>query len=383
MREIIKGEINKIIKNNSFAGALFVSMFVLAGILFIGFYYSQLHISGENKGDGMELYHKVVKEGTGEFTDEKVRDILADYIDRYQSYDVGKNPFDLFSWEIAATFIPGEENIYMRMNDAIEQNEKITIDQIDIMTIEQLGFPQFDRPLKIGSYVTWHDLFKVTGQLFILISIIAIVICSLVFARDTSSNMNQLLLSTKFGRNKLTISKIMAATLISIFIFIVIHAITLVTFYVYNSGLTGWDISIQTNFLLEVFNFPIEINQLQLYLFALALHFFSVLFIVGITLFVSSITNSPFSSLIVSLGIFFLPAALTELIKRGIVYKLLNLFPINNFKIDSFLILMNAEQEYILDTFIQRIVFTMVVLLIVKIVIDVILYIRMNKYQVQ
>ena len=49
---------------------------------------------------------------------------------------------------------------------------------------------------------------------------------------------------------------------------------------------------------------------------------YSLLAIVGIIKFVSSISNSPFSSL-----------ALTELFKRSMLYKTLNLFQINNYKV--------------------------------------------------
>src|SRR5690625_832198 len=217
MKNIMKCEIDKIIQSKSFIGGLIVSLIVLAGILFIGFYYSQLNISGEKVGEGTELYHEVVKESTGDFTDQNVKGILVNYIDRYQSTNVDNKTFDLFSWQIGDVFFPKDEDIYLKMNDAIAQNEKMTIDEVNLKAIQEIGFTEFEKPLKIGSYVTWYDLYKVTNQLFILKSVITIVICSLVFSGDTSRNMKQLLLSTKFGRNKLTISKIMASTLISIF----------------------------------------------------------------------------------------------------------------------------------------------------------------------
>src|SRR5690625_5517662 len=127
------------------------------------------------------------------------------------------------------------------------------------------------------------------NQLFILTIMITILICSLVFSGDTSRNMNQLLLSTKFGRNKLTISKIIAATLISIFVFIFIQIISLVSFYIYNSGFSGWDVSIQTNFSLKLFGFPVELNHLQVFLLFIAFHFISMLSIVGLTIYISSV----------------------------------------------------------------------------------------------
>jgi ABC-type transport system involved in multi-copper enzyme maturation permease subunit len=382
MRNIMKCEIDKIIQNKSFIGGLIVSLVVLAGILFIGFYYSQLNISGEKVGEGTELYHEVVKESTGDFTDQKVKDILANYINRYQSTYVENKTFDLFSWQIGDAFFPEDEDIYLTMNEAITLNEKMTIDQINLKTIKEIGFTQFETPLKIGSYVTWYDLYNVTNQLFILISIITILICSLVFSGDTSRNINQLLLSTKFGRNKLTISKIMAATLISTFVFLFIHIISLMTFYFYNNGFSGWDTSIQTNFSLKLFSFPVEFNHLQVFLLVVAFHFISMLSIVGITLYVSSITRSPFSSLIISLGLFFLPKALTEFFKRGIVYKLLNLFPINNYSIENFLSLLSSKQDFLLNSFVQNIVFAFIVLFVIKIILDILVYLRMKKCQV-
>lgn len=379
MRTIVKYEMEKICQNKTFMGALIVSAFVLAGILFIGFHYSQVNTK---QGEGLKLYHQVVEKSTGEFTDQNVREILADYIDRYQSIDVNNRTFDMFSYEIADTFFPKDEDIYLKMNNAMEQGEKMTIDQINPKTIKEIGFAQFETPLKIGSYVTWYDLFKVTGQLFILTSIVTILICSLVFSSDTSRNMNQLLLSTRFGRNKLTIAKIMAVTLISAFLFLLIQVISLVAFYVYNSGFTGWDTSIQTNFSLELFRFPDEINHLQVFLIAEALQFIGLLSIVGITLYVSSITRSPFSALTIALGLFLLPKAFTQLIKRGIIYKLLNLFPINNYRIEDFLSLMSNKQEFMLHSFVQNIVLTMVVLVVMKIVLDGAVYLRMKRYQV-
>src|SRR5690625_1004044 len=382
MKNIMKCEIDKIIRSKSFIGGLIVSLIVLAGILFIGFYYSQLNISGEKVGEGTELYHEVVKESTGDFTDQKVKGILANYIDRYQSTDVDNKSFDLFSWQIGEVFISKDKDIYLKLNKAIAQNEKITMEQINLKTIKEIGFTEFEKPLKIGSYVTWYDLYKVTNQLFILTSVITILICSLVFSGDTSRNMNQLLLSTKFGRNKLTISKIMASTLISIFAFLFIQIISLVAFYVYNSGFSGWDISIQTNFSLKLFSFPGEFNHLQVFLLVIALHFISMLSIVGITLYVSSLTRSPFSSLVISLGLFLLPKALTELFKKGIVYKLLNLFPINNYSIENFLSLLSSKHDFLLNYFVQNLVFAMIVLLVIKITLDILVYLRMKKYQV-
>lgn len=378
MKTIVKYEMEKIQQNKTFIGALVISLFVLAGILYIGFYHAQLFGIDRN---GVEHYHQVVENSTGEFNDQKVREVLTNYIDHFQSNNVDNRIFDLFSWEIANTFIANRENVYDKMNNAMKQGDKITIDQISVKTIEEIGFAEFQEPLKMGSFVTWKDLYNVTSQLFLLISILVILVCCLAFSSDTSRNMNPLLLSTKLGRKQLTIAKIIAATFFSILVFLSIHALSLGGFLVYNGGFTGWDTSLQTNFSIELFKFPVELNQLQVFGLAVALHFISLLAIVAITLYVSSITRSPFSSLLIALGLFLLPKALVQLIKRGPIYHLLNLFPINNYSVKDFLTLMSTKTEFFLAHFTQNMILTMVVLVAIAIIFNFAVYQRMKQYQ--
>jgi len=378
MKTIVKYEMEKIQQNKTFIGALIISLFVLAGILYIGFYYAQLY--GIDR-KGVEKYHQIVEKSTGEFNDQRVKDVLTNYIERFQSDDANNRGFDLFSWEIANTFITKEKDVYDQMNNAMKQGDKITIDQINLKSIEEIGFAEFEEPLKMGSFVTWKDFYNVTNQLFLLISILSILVCCLVFSSDTSRNMNPLLLSTRCGRKQLTIAKIIAATSISILLFVFIHGLSIGAFSVYNGGFTGWDASIQTNFSMELFRFPVELNQLQVFCIAVALQFISLLAIVAITLYVSSITRSPFSSLLIAIGLFLLPKALTQLIKRGPIYHLLNLFPINNYPVKDFLTLMSAKKEFFLAQFMQNMILTMVFLVAIAIIFYFAVYQRMKQYQ--
>lgn len=378
MKTIVTYEMEKILQNKTFIGALIISLFVLAGILYIGFYHAQLY--GIDR-EGVETYHQIVEKNTGEFNDQRIKEVLTNYIDHYQSDDANARSFDLFSWEIANTFIAKEENVYDRMNDAMKQGDKITIDQINLKSIKEIGFTEFQEPLTMGSFVTWKDFYNVTNQLFLLISILSILVCCLVFSSDTSRNMNSLLLSTRLGRNQLTIAKIIAAMFYSLLIFLFIHALSLGAFTVYNNGFTGWDTSIQTNFSMEMFRFPVELNQLQVFSLAVVLQFIGLLAIVAITLYVSATTRSPFSSLLISLGLFLLPKALTQLIKRGPIYHLLNLFPINNYPVKDFLTLMTTKTEFFLAHFLQNMILTMAVLVSIAIIFNLFVYRRMKQYQ--
>ena len=379
MIEVMKCEIEKIIKTKNFLALIIIALIVLVGIFQVGFNYSQLslsEISNQKRTGYTELYRGIANEHAGEFNDKKVKEILSDFIELYQSeIDGEKRPFDLFSWDIAEVFFPKGEDIYLKMNDAMERGEKITIDEINLLSVKDAGFSNFSNPLKIGSYTQWNDLYKVLGGLFILISLLVIVICSTVFSGEVSSNINQLLLSTKYGRSKMILSKIIAATGISIILFIAIHAITFIRFYFHYYALDGWNASVQTNFSLKLFNFPVEVNHLQVYFLILIFQLFGLLATVGVTLFISSITKSTFSSLLVATSAFFLPLGLSSVFRTGIIYKLLCLFPINIYNPEKMLTVM-AEKGFIFNTFAQNFIFVIFLLLVVKILGDLVAYFK-------
>ncbi|PAD34237.1 hypothetical protein [Terribacillus saccharophilus] len=199
MITLIKYELDKLIRNRTFLITSILSLVVIAGIFLVGYYYSQVsYVEQTNADKGYpEFYSDTANEYSGDFDDQKVREILTDYMDDFQSEaDEEKRPFDVFSWYIGETFFPKEGDIHLEMNEAMGNGEKITFDQLDIRSIQDVGFASFDKPLKLGTYNTWGDLFLVTSNMFLLASMFIIFICSSVFSSEVSSNINQLLLST-------------------------------------------------------------------------------------------------------------------------------------------------------------------------------------------
>lgn len=380
---ILKYEIKKIIKNKAFLAASIVSLVIIAGIFFIGYYSSQLTFTERINADQgyPNLHSEVVNTHSGEFTDEKVKEVLSDYMERFQS-DVNKRPEDVFSWGIADLFIDKREDIYLKMGEAMENGEKITIDQIDIATIQDRGFASFGNPLKLGNYNTWGNLFNVTNQLFILASLLIIFICSSIYSGETSSNINQLLLSTKHGRGKLTIAKIIAATGVSILLFLAIQIISFTFFYFYH-GISGWDASIQTNFSVSLYGFPVELNNMQVFFLVIAVQMVGILSIVGMTLFISSITKSPFISLTISLGVFIIPYLLGTIFQSGIIAKILNLFPIQNYLVEKMLKIMQTNTVYFFDSFFWNVILTICVALVIKIIADLTIYYKIKYSQIK
>ncbi|WP_100329967.1 ABC transporter permease subunit [Bacillus xiapuensis] len=385
MLTLIKFELDKLVRNKTFLITSVISLLAIAGIFLVGYYYSQVsYVEQKNADKGYpEFYSEITNKYAGEFNDQKVEEVLTDYMDRYQSHvDEEKRPFDVFSYYIGDIFFPKEEDVYLKMNEAMESGEKITFDQLDIRSVQEVGFASFDKPLKLGAYNTWGDLFSVTNSIFLLSCLLIIFICSSVFSNDSASNINQLLLSTKHGRGKLTAAKIMAATGISIPIFAAIQLISFLFFYYYH-GISGWDASIQTNFSFKLYDFPMEMNNLQVYLLVIGVQMIGVLLIVGMTLLISSMTKSPFISLATSLGAFFLPYLLGKIFQTGTMAKILNLFPIQHYQVEDMLTIMETDFVYFLHAFIPNVILTICFALVIKITADLIIYFRMKYLQVK
>lgn len=383
MIDIMRYEMEKIIKSMTFISSIIVSFLILAGIFFIGFNYSQLSLSephNQEKGFS-QLSKKSADAHAGEFNDQTVQEILSDFMVMYQSKTVEQRPFDLFSWNIADVFFAKDKDIYIEMNDGIEQGEKMTIDQVKVLSMDEVGFSKFSTPLTIGSYTNWSDLFKVSGSVFILISVLVIVICSTVFSGEVARNISQLLLSTKYGRTKMLTAKIYVSTLISIILFVLVHMLTFFYFYFHYYGMDGWNASIQTNFSLKLFNFPLEVNNLQIYLLILIFQLAGLLALVGVTLFISAVTKTTFSSLAISIGLFFLPLGLISLFKTGFINTLLYLFPINLYNPEKMLTVMSSSKGFIFHNFSQNFAFTLCFLLSVKIIADLFSYFKLHRSQ--
>lgn len=220
-------------------------------------------------------------------------------------------------------------------------------------------------------------MFNVTATAFVPVSLFVILFCSMLFANDTSKNIVPLLLSTRYGRTKMTTSKILVGTGMAIASFFIVQLIILIIFGIYY-GFSGWDVSIQANLDWKVFDFPLEWNMLQGYMFGVAFHLIGLLFIAGVTMLISSLSSSPFSALAISLGVFVIPQPLTHVFISGVPNKILYLFPINTFEIDKVMLWMSRDNMFFFHSFVANITLILIGLLVTKVVLDIIIYVRMK-----
>ena len=219
--KIIKFEFEKVLKNKIVIGSLVISFIVLLGIFFVGYNYSQFKMSERNnvnKGFPKNIDTIISQKYAGDFTDKKVQMILSDSMNQFQENEekgVTDKPFYLFYWQMGDNFFDDDsENIYTEMIQKVKSGERLLLDDVSVHSIRDLGFTEFEKPLQIGNYVPWTDFFSVIGNINLLICVLTILICSTIFSNDTSKNVNQILLITKLGRNKMIFAKIIVGTVI-------------------------------------------------------------------------------------------------------------------------------------------------------------------------
>lgn len=384
--KIIKFEFEKVLKNKIVIGSLVISFIVLLGIFFVGYNYSQFKMSERNnvnKGFPKNIDTIISRKYAGDFTDKKVQMILSDSMNQFQENEekgVTDKPFYLFYWQMGDNFFDDDsENIYTEMIQKVKSGERLLLDDVSVHSIRDLGFTEFEKPLQIGNYVPWTDFFSVIGNINLLICVLTILICSTIFSNDTSKNVNQILLITKLGRNKMIFAKIIVGT--------VIPLCTLILFHLLNAGIfslmydtSGWNSSIQTNLSMGLFQFPVEWNHLQTYLIVVLLQSIGIVFVSSFTLLISSFAKSPITSLSVSLGMFLLPQLLLQIFRKGILNKLLYFFPINNLNAQKTLELLSSEKSFLMSSFIQNLMVVFLFLITLKIIFDFITYRHMKSW---
>lgn len=385
MMKLTQFELSKIGKNRTVMGALVVSLFILFGIFYVGYHYSQENFSARDNveaGYPAKLDKSIKEKYSGDLTDEKVKEIVSDYMEIWQDAKTDSAlVFYPFYWDIQSTFIPRKNyDLFLVMLDKLENGQRLSVEEVPIKKIDDNDFQNFDKPLQLGNYVPWTDLYKVVGNLYILISVLVALVCSLVFSDDTSRNMNQILFTTKYGKSKSLISKLLAGISASTCLFVAIHIINFITFALMND-ISGWKSSIQTNFAMKLSDFPMEWNHLQVFLCIIGLQFLGILFVAATSVLVSSFVKTPLSSFATATGLYLLPALLMQAFKGNIVSKYLYFFPINQANVKNILVLLSSEGDFFRTSVVSNLLLLSLFLLVSYVFFNFIAYRRMKVWR--
>lgn len=380
MMTIIKYELKKIIQNKFFFGGIVTAFVVLFGMFYIYFFHSQLTgIAQVDEVYGKEAVIKneqIANAHAGTLTDERIQSVISDYMKEIQAKR-HEDFFDVFSWYTADAFLEDKMGFYEKIAESTESGKSLTVQDIKIKSVDEMGYIVPAENLKMGNFAPWKQLFDLISNAFIIVALFVILICSTLFSSDASRNMMPLLSSTKFGRGKLPIAKLLAGSIVTIATFSILEAVILTVFGFY-FGFSGWDVHIQTNFYWNLFSFPVPLNNIQVLFIAFLVQFVGLMATMGITCLISSMTKSPFTSLTISVGLFFAPELLTNIFRNGAVSKFLLYFPINHSSVEKMFIILSSQDYFIFNTFTGNLIFILSLMLVFYLGMNTIVYSKMR-----
>ncbi|MEW8955088.1 hypothetical protein [Clostridium sp.] len=314
--ELVKYEIYKIFSRKS----IYV-VFLLFIVMFSGEVISDSAYNNDKFGSKDTIIKEYVKlEGdikedrirdSKEYVKSMVRDKKVDRID-YSDYNPeeslklkiykdyafqGRETYTTIQgeWDEIYTLSSVEENINKLKEDGEENSFKY---RENLKIKDLLNNIEDDEFNYLGS---WESLITSFTGTAAIIGILLILGLSEIFSGEDISNMNLLILSSRHGRKKSIFSKLGAAALYSLIVFLAVTIFSMMVPIILN-GLNNGD----TASLRDIGEFtssPYEISVAKYYLFANIFRFIVILAFAIIVTFISSLTKKPMMTMFISLVI--------------------------------------------------------------------------------
>jgi len=158
---------------------------------------------------------------------------------------------------------------------------------------------------KTGWYITTD--FKVIAT---LISILIVVGLAPIFSDEYQSNSAQIMLSCRYGKNELVLSKILSGLIFTAIVFIIINSIYMMSALSYD--FIGWDKP------LELFKYyrltPYDMRIIDFYIVGLGISFIGAILFALVTMLMSLLVKNNMISLLLSLGMYYIPMFLSNFV---------------------------------------------------------------------
>ncbi|AWE07295.1 hypothetical protein DCE79_07865 [Lysinibacillus sp. 2017] len=341
MKGLISFELKKNIRKRSTLYIIIVALLISFFAIFFGAVAETSYITETEKLKGfqaIENERNVQGELSGYLTDEYINQI-----------NIEANQNDPTYWGILPTI--GVQEVRLpniiselkagninRIYDNI-LNEPISDKPRPVGTSNELTkllnmYEQIEVPFYYDYYDGWEKMSSSFSILVALVISAIIVIClSPVFSEEYSQRTDAIILTTKYGKNKVIVAKLLSSlifTLAVYFLFVSLHFILHAMIY----GLDGYKASIQLHG--WYYQSPYNMDFLELTIYSFGLSLIGLLFIAVITLFISSKMKNPFIAVILSAAILYIPKIDVSEISYTAAL-ILDLFPIN---------MMNAAQHF-------------------------------------
>ena len=226
MKQLIKFEFSKLLKKKLVFIALGAFALIYATMLWSWIFGNEWAVTQEGEmiyGTEAERYNtEIANRFAGPLTDEKVQEILTAFprTDGMTTGDVSNN-----------TYYP-VANLFAERDGT--WNGK---------TVREV-FPEFDEPPVIGVSSRWESFLYSMMYIVLMSGILVVIIVSPVFSDEYTSGMDALILTSRYGKKRCVLAKVISAFCFSITMEAVILVVGFLLFAA-GRGLEGWNTDIQ------------------------------------------------------------------------------------------------------------------------------------------
>lgn len=207
--------------------------------------------------------------------------------------------------------VNGEYYTLSEMEDKISSIEKG--DKINTYEYKNLKYVYSKvKDVEEAKYYFTNGWYRTTDfqVIAVLISILIVVGLASMFSDEYQSNSAQIILSCRRGKNKLVLSKIISGLIFTIIVFTIINSIFLMSAMRYD--FIGWDKP------LELFKYyrstPFDMRIIDFYMIGLGISFIGAVLFALVTMLISLLVKNNMISLLLSLGMYYIPKFIGDLI---------------------------------------------------------------------
>lgn len=308
MKILIQYEVRKILIKPlafvSIAAILFLSVL----ISFSTFQNSYAFDNKSNEGSGKEaikINKAIAAKYAGVLTDEKVQQMIFDF-----------KPADLHGLNAKYVYQNSFQSaVFSRFADIDGNWNGLSV--TDVFGEEEI---------KIGYIEGWLSTSQSLAKILISLSIVIILLIAPVFSGEYSG-VDNIILTSKYGKTKCAVAKVIASMLSAIIVTILVVAVHLITARILY-GAEGLDCSIlfaPVSFVEGYISF--NITCMTVIKYQILLSVMSAISVTGMTLIISAICKNQIIALIISVAIYMIPIML-PVSETSFLYRLVVLMPL-------------------------------------------------------
>lgn len=370
MSELTRFELRKIIKRKS--SIMAIAMLFLVCIINLVFSVSTESYGSDSTGNlkkGISAITKKRAEANnlnGNLTEKRISEIIniynnlsknpknmgdfdglseEEYYTHWQKYKDIDSLIDRSYGESLLLGVDASENLKLKDGRTFYSNrEKQILNYIEHESLYRYTSKEKDKIIEITNnmetplYYNYTDgWFKLIWDMNLLsvVLIICMSICiSPIFSSECEEQIDGIILSTKYGKDKLIKSKFKASFIFTtIFYFVSVGFIASIRLFIY--GFEGWNCKIQS--VSTYWHSMYNINFLQAFLLSVVLGYIACLVTISIAMLISSKLKNSFTVIITTLGLLFIPRFINIGNMPKFIDYIIDLFPINIANINNIL----------------------------------------------